>query len=276
MPQQLDRISESDTSGSDSDLSLLHLEKSAWVDIGSGHFTVLRWTPGFASILRRPSQECAGFLNWLAEEQRQGFVAWLREPAAERVRNQRTVTLRLPRQGGGARARGKSFKRNFLCTVFESAEELPDTPNLSEVRVVRLDLLERRSSKQDNKLWQTPTSHCSSTVLLWVEMPSKLILKSENAPRETFQSGTCLNVAEEHLRFFRLITLEMMVNMNEVTDPCVLGMYTLTTSSGYQLHAKVSLLKTGDDWEGTGRSWCLLCLSKVRLLEIKAEVSAQL
>merc|ERR1712129_255455 len=126
----LGQISESDTSGSDSDISsessLLHLRISAWVDVGSEELTLLRWTEGFASLLRQPLPECAGFLNWLVEEQRQGFSAWLQAAVAERTWSARAITLQIPRQGGDNRDQGKLCKRIFTCTVFEGAEELPE------------------------------------------------------------------------------------------------------------------------------------------------------
>jgi len=171
MPHQLDVISESDTSGSDSDISAesspLHLGKSAWVDIRSENLTLLQWTPGFASILRQPSPESSGFLKWLVEEQRQDFLAWVQAPAAERAENHRRVTLRLLRQGGD-QGQGRSSKRHFTCTVFESVEELPETPNSSEVKVVRLDLLEPKKRRNNER----SRAHSPEDILLWVEIPS--------------------------------------------------------------------------------------------------------
>jgi len=92
-----------------------------------------------------------------------------------------------------------------------------------------------------------------------------------------FQAGTCFVVAQkaEAIRFLRRINMEMIVSMHETVEPSVLGTYTLT-SSGYQLHTQISLLNIGESWEGTERSWCLLSLSKVRLLQGTTEESVQL
>jgi len=274
--QQLRQISESDTSGSDSDISsessLLHVRISAWVDAGSGELTLLRWTQGFASLLRQPSPECAGFLNWLVEEQRQGFSTWLQAAVAERTWSARAITLQIPRQGGDNRDRGKLCKRIFTCTVFEGAEELPETRQLSKVKVARLDFQEQKK-RRDTLRSQRPRQ--SRDILLWVEMPSKRILQSQHAPRMMFQEGSCLMVVQEAARFLSRINVEMMLHSIEMAEPSILGSYTVA-SGGYQLHTEIALLRSGERWQDTDRLWCLLSLSKVHLSDIKSEETVTL
>jgi hypothetical protein len=276
--QQLSQISESDTSGSDNDISsessLLHLRSSAWVDAGSGELTLLRWTQGFASILRQPSPECAGFLNWLVEEQRQGFSAWLQAAVAERTWSTRTITLQIPRQRGDNQGRGKLCKRIFTCMVLEVAEELPETLQLPTVKVARLDFQEQKRKK--NTLRSQPPRQ-SRDVLLWVEMPSKRILKSQNAPRMMFQAGSCLLVVQETARFLSRVDVEMTLDHIGMAEPMssILGSYTVA-SGGYQLHTEIALLRCGERWQDTDRSWCLLSLSKVQLSYIKSEETVTL
>jgi len=211
------------------------------------------------------------------EEQRRGFLAWLQAPAEARDGTARRITLRLPRKvAGDKQGRVRWCRRHFTCTVLEGAEELPEAPtgNKPEARVARLDFHELKKQQQNNEL-SRPQSR-PSNILIWVEMPSKRVLKSENAPTLMFQAGTCLSVVQEAARFSRRITVEMMLNnMGEMMEPSGLGTFTIT-SGGYQLHTEVTLLNSGESWEGTDRSWCLLCLSKICLSEIKSEGGVQL
>jgi len=83
MTMQLDQISDWDESSSDSDtsseMSVLHLEMSMWVDLGSKQLPILRWTPGVASHLQESSPKGAGFCTWLVHEQRHAsWVATMR------------------------------------------------------------------------------------------------------------------------------------------------------------------------------------------------------
>jgi len=276
MTQQLNQISESDSSRCDSDISsessLLHLETSAWVDVESEQLTFLRWTPGFASLLRHPSQEGEGFLTWLVQEQRQPFLDWLQD--TDRIGTARIITLRLPRQGGGGHGR----KRSFTCMVFEGTEEPVETSDPSEVRAacaevraVRLDFYEHQIQQKDRR--SRPTSNRQPNILLWVEMPTKRILKSLHAPSLMFQAGSRLMAVEEanqegqpNPSLITRITVETLERIiNEHTEPSILGTYTLT-SGGYQLRTEISLLNLGECWKGADRSWCLLSLSKICLL----------
>jgi len=271
MTQQLDQISESDASGSDSDISsevsLLDRQISAWVDIGSEQLTLLRWSQSFASVLQEPSPLCAGFRDWLVEEQRPGFLAWLR--ATENVGNTREITLLLPRQG--VNTQGRRRNRVFACMVFDVAEEQLETPQASTVRVLRLDLHE---VKHKTKTGRAPSRSQTRDILLWVEMPSTCILKSRDAPTLMFQLGSFLMVVEDADEFLGRLNLGLLHQIVD-EEPEVLGTYTFL-SGGYQLRTETSLVRSGERWEDIDRSWCLLRLSKVQLLNAKAKETAKL
>jgi len=279
--QQLEQISESNTSGSDSDMSSessqLHLTMSAWVDVDSGRLTLLRCSPRLVLLLRRPTLEGEGLLDWVEEEQREGFVVWLQNVAETRIAaTRRTMALRLPRcQHGKERCGGQPHKRHFICTASVCAEDLPDSGDMSQVRAVRLDLLEKKKARQG------PSRRHQSRpidVLLWVDTPRKSILRSQHAPRLMFQKGSRI-ISDDENRLFTAIATQAFhwladddwsdpVSHRDKPEPCVLGTYTLT-SGGYQLHTEISMLNCGDRWEGTDREWCKLKLSKVRFSEAK-------
>jgi len=275
--QQLEQISESNTSGSDSDMSSessqLHLTMSAWVDVDSGRLTLLRCSPRLVLLLGRPTLEGEGFLDWVGEEQRQGFVVWLQNVAETSITSSRTMVLRLPRCQHGERGGGQPRKRRFICMASVCAEDLPDNGDMSQVRAVRLDLHEKKKARQAPLNQRRPID-----VLLWVDTPRKFILKSQHAPRLMFQKGSRM-ISDDENRLFSAIAVQAFhwlaedigsdpESHGDMPEPCVLGTYTLT-SGGYQLHTEISMLTCGDQWEGIDREWCKLKLSKVRFLEAK-------
>jgi len=277
MMQQLEQISESDTSGSDSDQSAershMHQKMSVWVNIDSGELTMLGCSSGFAaSILQEPLEDDQGFLDWLVRKQRQEFLVWLQTEALERTGAARMITLKPPLRDGNRPGFGrKRCMRRFICWACAFTEEPPDTP-----RAVRLNLHEQKRTAR-----HVPTRRFDiqpHDVFLWVEIPSKSILKSHNAPSLMFQEGSCLS-GQEVDRLFSCISASLEGvgpgSGGQKASPLVLGAYTLTSGS-YHFHTEISLLGWGERWRDTGRSWCRLSLSKVRLLEAKARGSDRL
>jgi len=274
--KRLDRISEWDISGSDSDISsetsTLHQQMSVWVDMGSEDLTILRWTPGVASLLQQPSPKGDGFLTWLVQEQRQDFSAWLQARPTEDTETSRSITLQLPCKDVRQQGRNRSQKRFFTCarSVFDGSEEIRETSNPSEVRGVRLDLHEYQKKRFSNRVPRQSASQ--PTILLWVEEQTKCVLKSKHAPRSMFQVGSYLTVVEEGdqqgetiPRLFRHLMRETIENEMFGTEPSDLGAFTLA-SGGYQLHGELALVNTGQHFQGVLRSWFLISISNGRLL----------
>merc|ERR1712032_1546706 len=258
--QQMGQISESDTSGSDSDKSSksskMHQKMSVWVDVGSGQLEMLGCSPRFSSILREPENE--GFLDWVVREQRKDFLAWLQTAAVERTGATRIITLRPPRRGGDGPGLVKVRKQSYICGAFVFPEELPENPDPSQIQAVRLDLHAWRNGA-GNVLPVRQVRSPPRDVLLWVEIPSKRILKSQHTPRLMFQEGSCLMSDTEVDRLFSCISASW-VGVRPGSDgenacPLVLGAYTLT-SGDYQIHTEISLLGAGESWRDSGRSWC--------------------
>jgi hypothetical protein len=267
MMQQLQQISESDTSGSDSDQSAershMHQEMSVWVNIDSGELTMLGCSSGFAaSILEEPLEDDQGFLDWLVRKQRQEFLVWLQTEALERTGAARMITLKPPLRDGNRPGFGKKrCTRRFICWACAFTEEPPDTP-----RAVRLNLHEQRRTARHVPTRRRPDIQ-PHDVFLWVEIPSKNILKSRNAPSLMFQEGSCLS-GQEVDRLFSCISTSLAgvgpESGGENASPLMLGAYTLT-SGGYQFHTEISLLSWGKRWRDTGGPWCRLSLSTARV-----------
>jgi hypothetical protein len=183
----------------------------------------------------------------------------------------RNITLRLPREGPNPGRKDRLQKRHFTCSVFCDAEDLPETSNPSEVNMVRLDLHEYKKRPRPFAHGSSSRSKDQPNTLLWVELQTMRVLKSEHAPGFMFQVGSCLvdqanqdpsNPAGLYRRINSEILNQMIIGE---TESLGLGTFTLA-SGGYQLHAEVTMVARGDDFEATETHWVLLSLSKVRLL----------
>merc|ERR1712008_566716 len=169
--------------------------------------------------------------------------------------------LVVPRHGTRARMQ----KRCFTCTAVEGAEELLPNPPSPGERVERLDMqvLQERPRNQ--------ASH--KTILLWVDMQTKEIMKSSHAPSSLFQVGSSLVVLENprqegavQCNIFQRIDASMFeTEVFEEWEPAGLGTYTMV-SGGYELCAETQLVKWGEVWDGRDQQWWHLALCHVRLM----------
>merc|ERR1712008_102015 len=181
--------------------------------------------------------------------------------------------LVVPRHGTRARMQ----KRCFTCTGVEGAEELPPYPPSPGVRVVRLDmqvLQERqRPSRRPTEMKRPRNQASHKTILLWVDMQTKEIMKSSHAPSSLFQVGSSLVVLEKprqegavQCNIFQRIDASMFeTEVFEEWEPAGLGTYTMV-SGGYELCAETQLVKWGEVWDGRDQQWWHLALCHVRLM----------
>jgi len=282
-------ISEADPSSFDGSGSfescVPHLGMSVWIDLGSDHLTCLHWTQYFA-LLFQTSPQGAGFLHWILQKQRHAFLEWLQSEAMRRSQPLWTITLVVPAHGNDQRE-DKVRKTSLTCTAVEGAETLPvNLPShLSSpgVRVVRLDMQKSRIgqwSRWSRQFLGDSIHALYPTILLWVEMQTRDIMKSTRAPSSMFRVGNSLVVsanahqedAADHNLFGRIENASTKMQWRE---PATLGTYTLV-SGGYKLRAEITLVDWGEVWEGKDEKWWLLSLRRPCLLGTVGRVKVSL
>jgi len=270
---QLGPISEmhqTSSDGSESSISLLGI--SVWVDLGSEDLTCLRWTPSFAVIFQKPPQGAA-FLQWLLQPERHELLAWLRsQAAASHSQTPLNITLKVPGHSNGQRA-GRTKKRRFICSMVEDAQELVSSPSSPGATVVRLDLLAWKDRTPQSRLKRPPHLASRRSIWLWVNIETKDILRSQNAPGNLLKKGSRLVVCEETDQedaglSQRIATTIFRLTMSAQEAVCAgIGTYTLA-SGGFELCAEITLEDWGEAWHGKDAAWWLLSLDNVRLLGV--------